>query len=121
MAACMAACMAASRFRAALWSRSCSAPHRQVHDQSTRVSPALIAPHALHVLLDGYHRSAAHTLDPYQPVLSSSWRRNSPNPASEMARASRRLRTIPATFKLSTATARLVLASLVVSLCRKST
>src|SRR4051794_30763130 len=107
--------MAARRFLAALWSRSCSAPQVQTHDRSPRVSPALTAPHAEHVFDDGYQRSAAHSFDSYQSVLYSNWRMNSPKPASETARARRRLRTIPATFSDSTATARLVLASLVVS------
>ena len=88
--------------------------------RSDRVSPALIAPQSAQVLLDGYQRSAAHSFEPYQPVLYSSWRMNSPNPASEMARARRRLRSIPATLSDSTAMARLVLASLVVNWCRKS-
>lgn len=82
------------------------------------VSPALMAPHAEQVFELGYQRSAAHSFDPYQAVLYCNWRMNSPNPASDTVRASRRLRTIPDTFRLSTAMARLVLASLVVSWCR---
>src|SRR5258707_10182134 len=112
--------MAASRLRAALWSRSWVTPHWHAHALTARVSPALIAPQSPPLLLDGYHLSAAHPFAPSQPVLYSNCRTNSPNPASETARASRRFRTIPATLRLSTATARLVLASLVVSWCRKS-
>src|SRR4051812_46508651 len=66
------ACMAASRFRAALTSRSWSAPHRQVQLRSGRLSPWLTAPHAEHVLLDGHQRSAADAFDPdFLPVLTS--------------------------------------------------
>src|SRR5258708_34689279 len=107
--------MAARRFRAALTSRSWTAPHKHTHDRSDRVRWALTAPHLEHVLELGYQRSAVHTFDEYQPALYCNCRTNSPNPASETARESLRLRTIPATCSDSTAMARLVLASLVVS------
>jgi hypothetical protein len=91
-------------------------PHGHTQVRSDRVRSWLIVPHVEQVLLLGYHRSAVHTFDPYHPVLYSRWRRNSPNPASETARASRRSRIIPATCRFSTATARLVLASVMVVL-----
>src|SRR5262249_54964834 len=94
--------------------------HRHTHCRTDRVSPLVTTPQSEQVFDDGYHRSADHSFDPYQPVLYSSWRMNSPNPASEIARASLRLRSIPATLSDSTAMARLLLGSRVVSLLRKS-
>ena len=66
-----------------------------------RLSSASRCPHAEQVLEDGYHRSSTTRSRLYRWHLYSSWRRNSPQPQSEIARASRRLRTMPETSRSS--------------------
>lgn len=85
-----------SRFLAALWSRSWSAPHSgQRHDRSPNVSPAFLCPHWEHSLLDAKIdpppqqripkallciREAHHptSLEEESSDASSSWRTGSP-------------------------------------------
>lgn len=66
---------------------------------------SLTCPHAEHVFDDGSQRDTFATVRPYRSAFSSSNRTNCPHPASWIARANRRLRTIPAMFKSSTWTA----------------
>lgn len=58
--------------------------------------------------------------EPYHAHLYVSIRRNSPKPMSEMARANARFCTMPRTCRSSMTIARLVFASSVVTLCKKS-
>ncbi|QFU97653.1 hypothetical protein KDY119_01152 [Luteimicrobium xylanilyticum] len=57
------------RLIAAVRSRSWMVPHGQVQVLSARVRSRFTAPHELHVLLDGNHRSATTTVEPYQSAL----------------------------------------------------
>ena len=59
-----------------------------------RGSSASRNPHAEHVFVLGYQRPVTTRRRPARSHLYSSWRRNSPHPQSEMARARRRLRTM---------------------------
>ncbi len=70
--------------------------------RTRRGSLAFTAPHPEHVFDDGNHRLATTRFPPFHAVLQASWRRISPNPASETARASFRCRTIPETLRSST-------------------
>jgi hypothetical protein len=56
--------MAASKLRAALRSRSWTVPHPHDHNRWSRLSLVLIAPHWLHVLLDGYQAIGRPDLGP---------------------------------------------------------
>ena len=112
---------AARMFLAALMSRSCRA--RQIGHVQCRVlkdSPASRCPHAEQVLDDGYQRSITTSSCPARSHLYSSWRRNSPHPQSEIARASRRLRTMPDTFRSSITIMPAERTSRVLARCRKS-
>jgi hypothetical protein len=74
----------------------------QWNTRTDRGSLAFTVPQAEQVLDDGYQRSAVTSADPYHRHFYVSWRRSSANPTSVIARARRRLRTIPATFNRST-------------------
>lgn len=104
---------------AARTSRSCVRPHSQVQTRSLSLSDRLILPQ-VQSLLDGSNRPILMTVLPYQDALYSSCRTNSDQLASEIARASRRFFTNPATFRSSIATAWFSRITLEDSLCRKS-
>src|SRR5664280_1012869 len=107
----------AARFRAAFKSRSRTSPHSvQMYVRTDRSSLAFTAPHPEQVLLEQNHRSTTTVRPPFQAVLYSNWRRNSPNEASATCRARLWLRTIPATNRSSTTTVPNLRASMVVSL-----
>jgi hypothetical protein len=80
-------------FFAALMSRSFRA-RQEGHVQCLvdRLSWASTCPHAEQVFELGYQRPITTSSRPYRPHLYSSWRRNSPQPQSEIARARWRLR-----------------------------
>src|SRR5664280_2106082 len=107
----------AARFFAAFRSRSRTIPHAmQTCERSERASLAFTAPHPEQVLLEQNHRSTTTVRPPFQAVLYSNWRRNSPNEAAATCRARLWLRTIPATNRSSTTTVPNLRASMVVSL-----
>ena len=85
-----------------------------------RLSSASRYPHAEQVFELGYHLSSTTSSRPARWHLYSSWRRNSPHPQSEIARASRRLRTIPATFRSSITIVSAERTRRVLARCRKS-
>ena len=91
-------------FFAALRSRSWRARqdgHRHARTRTGR--SASRNPHAEHVLDEGYQRPITTRRRPARSHLYSSWRRNSPHPQSEMARARHRLRTMFFTTRSSIA------------------
>ena len=69
---------------------------------------------------DGYQRSITISSRPYRWHLYSSWRRNSPHPQSEIARARNRLRTMPETFRSSITMTSAERTRPVLARCRKS-
>src|SRR5438270_12372422 len=82
-------------FFAALMSRLCREPHEgHVQCRVDRLSSASRCPHAEQVLELGYQRLITIRSRPARSHLRASWRRNSPQPQSEMAFASLRLRTL---------------------------
>src|SRR5689334_12590394 len=108
-------------FLAALMSRSCRAPQDgHVHCLVDRLRPASRCPHAEQVLDEGYQRSMATRRRPYRWHLYVSWRRNSPQPQSEMARARCRLRTMFAIARSSITITSFSRTSRVLARCRKS-
>ena len=108
-------------FFAALMSRSCRAPQDgHCHVRVLRLRSASRCPHAEQVFELGYQRSTAMTVRPWRWALYSSMDRNSAQPVQEIARASRRLRTMPATFRSSTAITSFSRTRRVLALCRKS-
>ena len=110
-----------SRLRAAFSSRSMTRPHAwHRYVRSDRDSLAFTVPQPEHVLELGQNRPAVMSWPPFRVVLQASIRRASPKPASEMARASRRFRVIPATFRSSETTVAYRAARPVVALCRAS-
>src|SRR5690606_2257463 len=112
---------AAKMFLAAFMSRSCRVPQDgHVQCRVERLSSASRCPHAEHVLLVGCHRSITTRRRPYFAALYSSWRRNSPQLESEIARARCRLRTMPRTLRSSITITSWSRTSRVVVLCRKS-
>src|SRR2546429_8947441 len=89
-------------FFAALMSRSCREPHEgHVQCRVDRLSSASTGPHAEQVLELGYQRLITIRSRPARSHLRVSWRRNSPQPQSEMAFASLRLRTMFLTARSS--------------------
>lgn len=112
---------AALMFRAALISRSCAVLHSgHVHCRVAKSSLSNVYPQQEHLLLDGYQRSIATTVLPYQPALYSSCRTSSPQFASLMDLARVGLRTIFLTAKFSTQITWFSRISAVVSLWVKS-
>ena len=94
---------AALMLRAAFTSRSCALWHSgHTQQRVAKSSLSSVYPQQEHRLLEGYQRSMATTVRPYQPALYSSWRTNSPQFASLIALASVGLRTIFLTAKFST-------------------
>src|ERR1017187_9953034 len=107
-----------SRFAAALTSRSRVRPQLgQVYVRSDRGSLVFTVPQPEQVLELGNHRLAMISCPPCQLVLEPSLRRACPNPWSAMARASRWLRVIPATFRSSATTVSYRVARSVVTVC----
>jgi len=106
---------------AALMSRSWRARqdgHR--HIRIWRGRSASRNPQAEHVFVLGYQRAVTTSWRPARWHLYSSWRRNSPHPQSEMARARRRLPTMLLTARSSIAIRSWPRTRPVVVLCRKS-
>ena len=94
---------AALMLRAAFTSRSCVILHSgQVHCRVAKSSLSNVDPQQEQRLLDGYQRSIATTVLPYQPALYSSCQTNSPQFASLIAFASVGFLTLFLTAKFST-------------------
>src|SRR5205823_14156650 len=73
----------------------CRVPQdRHCHVLVDRISTASKCPHELHVLELGYHLSITIRCRPALDALYSTMRRKAPQPQSEMALASDRLRTM---------------------------
>ena len=112
---------AARMFFAALMSRSCREPHEgHVQCRVERLSSASRCPHVEQVLLDGYQRSTTISSRPTRSHLYSNWRRNSPEPQSEMTRARCRLRTMFLTARSSITIVLAERTRRVLARCRKS-
>src|SRR5215472_9582805 len=112
---------AARMFFAALMSRSCRVRHRgHVQCLVDRLSSASRCPHAEQVLDDGYQRSMTTSSRLARSHLYSSWRRNSPQPQSEIARASLRFFTMPQTLRFSITIVSAERTKRVLARCRKS-
>ena len=112
----------ATRFLAALPSRSCSIPHAgQIQVLTDSANDSSTLPQSEHVLLEAKKRGARTTFEPCHRLLYSSILRKSPHPASEMWRARRPFLTSPLTLRSSSTTTDLVFARRVLSFCRKST
>ena len=94
------------RFRATFWSRSHCQPHRwQRYNRTDRSMRALgRPPHRAQICVLGNHRPALSSRTPRFTHCHSSSRRNPPTAASVRPLARRRLRTMPATFSVSTTT-----------------
>src|SRR5262249_31479368 len=104
-----------------LTSRSCRAPQDgHVQRRVPRLSQASRYPQAEQVLEDGYQRPITTSSRPYRSHLYSSWRRNSPHPQPEIARASRRLRTMFLTARSSITMTSAERTRRVLVRCRKS-
>src|SRR6266699_3094673 len=86
----------------------------------TRLSSASRCPHAEQVLELGYQRLITIRSRPARSHLQASWRRNSPQPQSEMAFASLRLRTMFLTARSSITITSLSRTRRVLARCRKS-
>jgi hypothetical protein len=107
-----AASAQAARFAAALQSRSMTSP--QPSQRKVRVPNAMCCatlPHLEQVLVEGNQRSHTTRSPPSQAVLYRSWRANSDQAASVMARARRLLRIRLATGRSSRASPLWVLVS----------
>src|SRR6266581_3711125 len=108
-------------FFAALVSRSCRVPQDgHVQCLVERLSSASRCPHAEQVLLDGYQRSITIRCRPALAVLYSIMRRKVPQPQSEIALASDRLRTMFFTARSSITITSWSRTSRAEARCRKS-
>src|SRR5712691_11262718 len=101
---------------AAFRSRSITIPqlsHEYIRSDCDIVS--LMLPHWEHIFVDGKNRFATTSRLPYHAVLYSSWRANSPHPASAIDLARWRFAIMPRTPRSSITMTDLVLASSVVA------
>src|SRR5207244_1281396 len=112
---------AARMFFAALTSRSCRVPQDgHCHVLVDRLSTASKCPHVEQVFELGYHRSITTRCRPALAALYSTMRRKAPQPQSEIALASDRLRIMFFTFRSSITITSWSRTSRVEARCRKS-